>query len=625
MLLHILALILALATPQAKPSNAVIEGRVLKAGTTEPIPNVQVTLSGPPAAGAPPLAGNAANELDNRIQSLIATGTAAGVGQAAIDNAVANARTSAGAAAGQQTSIVTDSSGHFSFKDLSPGKYNLRATRDGFFGPPVNGSASTIATKTITIEAQNPVPPADLFMVQGGIISGRIRDPNGQPISGVTVAATHVTYTNGRAQWTSIATKPTDDRGEYRIFWVSPGEYAIGITPRALSAIPGPQDSWARTFYPGVTDPATATTLTVKDGMEISGTDFTIQTVASTAVFKITGKAQNPQAVPNPNTGVADRNINTFILSPREPGILDSLNPPSVQNALPVASRPNGEFEIRNVRMGSYDLIAYYLAPVTALPAPPVPAVPGAPAIVTPPVRRYNIDRVHVEVRNADVDGVSLSIQKGSEISGKIVNQGTSPIPLDRVRLSLHSLDTLPESFATIVGSIPVDADGSFSAKDIAAAKYSLQVTGLPETAYVVDIRQGGTSIFDGGMTVGEQAVTSIEVLVGSNTATLDGNVQSADRKPVANATVVLVPPVSHRSNSMMYRMAHTDENGNFSMKGIPPGEFTLFAWENVYPTAWMNADFLAKYQNRGRPIAASQGSHIDAQVDVIPDDTNRR
>ena len=39
-----LAAVLALAIPQAEPKPGTIEGRVLRVGTREPIPNVQVTL-----------------------------------------------------------------------------------------------------------------------------------------------------------------------------------------------------------------------------------------------------------------------------------------------------------------------------------------------------------------------------------------------------------------------------------------------------------------------------------------------------------------------------------------------------------------------------------------------------
>jgi hypothetical protein len=103
---------------------------------------------------------------------------------------------------------------------------------------------------------------------------------------------------------------------------------------------------------------------------------------------------------------------------------------------------------------------------------------------------------------------------------------------------------------------------------------------------------------------------------VNTNGGAIEGNVQTPEHKPAASSMVVLVPPAGDRQNAMKYKTAPTDEKGNFTMKGVPPGEYTLYAWESVPFTAWMNSDFLAKYQNRGRAVVVSQG---------IPDNINQR
>lgn len=611
----LLSALLALLAPQApSQTTATIEGRVLHAGSQEPIPNVQVTLI-KASTGGTTLSAEAMSAMDS-LQQLISTNP--GLSQATIDSLTTSRETALGLPPGtlgggsSSVSALTDVAGHFSFKDQAPGRYTVRGVSEGFFGPPMNGSPSTTVTKTVTIEANKAAPTIDLVMSKGGIISGRIRDPNGQPASGVTVGANRVTYSNGRPQWTVVSSKPTDDRGEYRVFWVGPGEYYVGITPRGVGTIPGPQDTWARTFYPGVSDPATATLLSIKDGAEVTAIDFTIQTIASAATFKISGTAINPFAAPNATTGALDRSVSNLVLSPREPGILDSINPPSLQNSIPVNARPNGEFEVRNVRPGSYDLIAY-----ASPPAPP-PPLPGTPAPARLP--RYYIDRKPVDVRNSDVGGIALEIKKGTEIRGQVVTQGTTSIPMDKLRINLHSRDTIPEAFATIIGAIVVDSSGAFATTDVPGAKLTLQLTGLPDTAYVADIRQAGTSVFDSGLTVGIDPVTQIEIVVNANGETIQGNVQNAEHKPAANATVVLVPPAIHRLNVMMYKTAQSDDTGHFSLKGIPPGEYTLYAWESVPPTAWMNEEFLAKFPNRGHAINATQGTRADIVLDLIPD-----
>ena len=608
-----LVAVVGLASGESAQGTAIIEGRVLRAGTREPIPNAQITLLKSPPGGTT-LTPETAAALDS-IQQLV-SGAPRGISRAYLDSLVSAREQALGLAPGtfaetSQTSVLTDVAGHFSFKDVAPGIYAIRASIDGYFGLPMNGAASPTVTRSVTVEAQKPALPTEIFMNKGGVITGRVRDPEGHPVSGINVAAMRLSYSNGRPQWTATVSRTTDDQGEFRIFWVSPGEYYVGVTP------PVTQGSWVRTFFPGVMDPTAASVLAVQDGAEIPGIDFSIQTNASTPTFKISGRAINPLAVSNPTTGVVDQNVNTFILSPRDPGMmLDAVNPPTVQNSLPPAARPNGEFEIRNVRPGSYDLFAY------AMPPAPVPA---AGAASEPPFRRYYIDRARVDIRNSDVDGITLQIRKRTEISGKVVLQGTSPVPLDKIRISLRSLDAMPDAFAIIAGNIPVDASGKFSAPDIASAQYAIQLSGLPETAYVADVRQGPISVFSTGFTAGNQLPIPLEIVVNANGGTIEGNVQSSDRKPAPGAMVVLVPPASDRRNAMKFKTAMTDDKGSFSMNGIAPGEYTLFAWESVLPTAWMNSDFLAKYENRGTRILTSQGTRLNVRLALIPSDASRR
>jgi len=605
--IFLLAAILTLEPLQATQETAV-EGRVVRAGSQDPIPNVQITLIRPIPGGVA-LNAETTAALDS-IQQLV-SGAPRGISRAYLDTLVANREQALGlppgtfAQATSQPAVLTDAAGLFSFRNQAPGTYAVRAALDGYFGPAINGVASTTITKSVTVEAAKPTAPTDIVMVKGGVIAGRIQDLKGEPISGIDVAATRLIYSNGRPQWTTVISKATDDHGVFRLFWVPPGEYYVGAVPREAIVTPG---SVGKTYYPGVTDPSAARTVVVKDASEISGIDFSLPPIVPTSTYRIRGIATNPLAVPNA-AGDLDRNANSFMLVLRDPGNPDigTPNPPTLQNSLPPQARLNGEFEIQNVRAGSYDLFIYYSLPATLQ------------------MRRYYIDRTRVEVRDKDVDGVSLQIQNGTEIRGKVVQQGAATLPMDKVKVSLRSQDTMPEAFATIVGAISVGADGSFSAPNIPSARYALQVTGLPETAYVADIRKGGTNVFNAGFTVDSQPTTTLEIIVNANGGTIEGSVQTPDRRPAENTTVVLVPTAADRQNAMKYKFTETDNKGSYSVKGVAPGEYTLFAWENVPLTAWMNADFLAKYQNRGRPVVVSQSSRINVQLDQIADDAKPR
>ncbi|HET9130718.1 MAG TPA: carboxypeptidase-like regulatory domain-containing protein, partial [Terriglobia bacterium] len=180
------------------------------------------------------------------------------------------------------------------------------------------------------------------------------------------------------------------------------------------------------------------------------------------------------------------------------------------------------------------------------------------------------------------------------------------------------SLDTTPAAFVNLVGTISVDASGKFTAANVPEARYTFQVSGLPATAYVSDIRYGGTSVMDNGF-VHDQSGNSVQIVVDPNGAILQGTVVGADGKPAANATVVLVPIQARRQNALLYKNGATNESGTFTLRGISPGPYTIFAWESVPPTAWQNAEFLSKFESRGQQITLSATSVANVQLNVIP------
>jgi hypothetical protein len=77
------------------------------------------------------------------------------------------------------------------------------------------------------------------------------------------------------------------------------------------------------------------------------------------------------------------------------------------------------------------------------------------------------------------------------------------------------------------------------------------------------------------------------------------------------------VPPPSQRGNSNLYKSVVSDSSGRFTLRGVAPGEYTMFAWETVLNNAWMNLEFLAAYEGRGQKTTVNPGpsTRVDAKV----------
>jgi hypothetical protein len=99
----------------------------------------------------------------------------------------------------------------------------------------------------------------------------------------------------------------------------------------------------------------------------------------------------------------------------------------------------------------------------------------------------------------------------------------------------------------------------------------------------------------------------ALEILLGSDGGQIHGTVVDGDAKAFAGARVALVPAGARRDRPDQYRTASSNEEGQFDLRGIPPGEYQLFAWENVEERAWLNADFMRRYLEMGVSITIEE------------------
>ena len=73
-----------------------------------------------------------------------------------------------------------------------------------------------------------------LAMSLTGAITGRIYDRNGEPLGKAQVLALRPVYKNGRRTLTIVQNVVSDDRGDFRLFWLAPGRYYVAAKPEAV-------------------------------------------------------------------------------------------------------------------------------------------------------------------------------------------------------------------------------------------------------------------------------------------------------------------------------------------------------------------------------------------------------
>ena len=676
LLLTAFAMMLAGLQPAPQGNSGTLSGRVTRPGGTEGIAGVQVTLQGPsPVLQSLGYTPNPALTPDMRAQidQLLSTAPP-GVTAETIANVAARMEAQllglpvpAGAAVpGAGTPIpqifaTTDGDGRFTFRSLAPGRYQVRAQRDGYFAPPPPGAAGapTIATTTATVAAGQESPEVAIHMIRGATVSGRVRDLNGQPVSNLQITAQQWSYREGRPALSQVNSKTTDDRGEFRLFWLPPGEYLIGINPPRPAAAPRPTDAYARTWFPNATDARVAPRVAVAEGAELAGIDIAIR---PNDVVSVSGRIASGLIGPNGQPSVPAPNL---WLMPRDPAAVIDTLAPNFQNVSP--NRNSGQFEIRGVPPGSYDLVA--TAPdSTGRPVPgrtPVDVsysnVENVQITIRPgvevkarilldgnPVAAAPIASAAVGTLPARQDIASIVVSPTgvttTSVTGVVTTTGVLPPPppppppppqsvqigtgvsASGMRVQLRSRESYAPPFDTAAAAnMTTDAAGAVVFPSVPEGLYTVQVSGVPANAYVADIREGGVSVYDNGLRITGQSPGLIEVLIATKGGTIEGSVASASQRPVEAATVVLVPAASRRQNPALYKMVRSIAQGTFRINGIPPGDYKLFAWESVPATAYMNAEFLSPFENLGVPVTITAGASQQFGLTVIPQDAGRR
>ena len=649
--------------PQLQPGT--IHGKVVREGTSEPIPDVQIFLNAPSAAPTEVFVTLSAT-LMNAVSGVVLQN-----GQAITVNG-APPQTPTGPTA------ITDSAGAFLIRDVPAGKHVLSASRDGYFGP----SRATIqsSVQETTTVTSGKTAEVTFVMIPGGTIAGRILTPTGDLAADVPVQALRMTYQEGTSILQPISTRSTDDRGDYRLFRLAPGQYYVvagqaaggpggggvrGTAPPPPPPPPGISQNTVRTFYPDVTDAGSAIAINVRGGDELGGINIRIQPASSTR--KISGQVMTtipvseavspiraPAAAPGANpirgggpaapAGGAPPLVAIAPAQGAYPNATLTLIPrskngpqdpaPGLSTSVVMADPDNGRFELRNVPRGTYEAFASMLDVTGYGPANP-PGVASGP---------LGYGRTTVEVGDRDPEGVRLTIHHGVDLNAKITIDGNTSPAAANVRVSLQADESaLKIPVYQQVGRYQpvVDAEGSFTIPAVPEAQYRFQVTFGPPSnnaqtstvsqapplgpnAYVADIRQGGSSVYDTGISVGDRPLGPIEVVVRTNGGGLDGIVAGANKLPAGAATVVLIPVPSRRDNPSLYKTATSDAMGRFSVRGIAPGEYTIFAWTDVPGAAYRNPEFMKKYEGRGASVMVMAGAKLSVSVDLISEDASR-
>jgi protocatechuate 3,4-dioxygenase beta subunit len=515
----------------------------------------------------------------------------------------------------QVFSTTTDDGGRFTFLNVVPGEYRLQASHPGPYIPTEYGQHKLGERGTpITIRPGQKITDLRLELAPTSSISGRILDSDGEPLGRIEVQALQSVYQDGHRVLSLVQTVMTNDLGEYRLRLLLPGQYYIrarvlnpqeaevnlvvrppgdplkfisrSVVPylsrRALENGVAEEYLEAAVYYPGVIDPALASRLELHVGENPRGFDFTTASGRLPA-RRIRGK------IINSVTGQPAEKASIVVVPRTEDSVL---------LATAVSAR-DGSFEVKGVAAGSYFVVAALY-----------PAGSIGSALLNSGIASA---RIPIEIGDRDLENLSVVVVPNFNIPVRLVFEGETSEPPEAVRGSVTLTRGPPFDFQ-FQERTKFTADG-VEIEGVGPGDYRISRSG---SGYIQSARLGPVDVLKDGLHLDHQPEDSLEVVIAATRASVEGRVTDG-AQAVSNAVVVLVPSLNLRQRSDRYYVAATDGNGQFQIQArIVPGDYKVFAWNDIEPGAWQDPEVLERYENQGQPVSVTSDSKLNIDVRLV-------
>jgi hypothetical protein len=534
---------------------------------------------------------------------------------------------------------LTDAAGRFELQGLDPGTYRVIFSANGFVRQDYGQRGWSDGTP-VQVNAGAAVENVTARMVPTGMAYGRVLNSAGQPVAAAIVQLMRTAYdATGKKKARPILSARTNDRGEYRFYYLTPGRYYVSAggadrtneyPPEALlSSVAGSLPSsnrvtdqrYSLSYYPGTPDLNAAVPIDIISGGAVS--DINIAVTAQ-GVYTVRGSVIDP-AGGGPAPSVSIR-LTTPDGEPGLPGV--TIRPQTNYKAA------DGSFELRNVPSGAYMLTVEMQNRSAAPPQPPRPAAQMSEAEQRAYIeaqRAASMAQAAQRLRasipitvDSDIDGLLVAPGVGSSFDGRIRVEGTAEgrtVKVERLMAEFRPVnaDGAPaRSGLNMPQSQQAKDDGTFRVTTVFSGQYWLRVRNLPTGFYVKSASFGELDALNRPialpLTDGE---LKLEIVISPNLAQVDGRA-TADGKPVSGGQVVLIPD-RNRERAELFRSVNADAAGRFAITDVEPGDYHVGVWPFLEPFGYFDPELIKQAQEKGKAIRVAESSRQQIDVEALP------
>ena len=397
--------------------------------------------------------------------------------------------------------------------------------------------------------------------------------------------------------------------------------------------------AYAPVYYPNTQSPSQSSTVTLGVGEERPGVDMQLRLVHTA---KVEGLVQGVDGVIPQGTQITLLPIDQGGMPP-VPGTSTNMS----------RAQQDGRFTFNDVAPGQYRVMARANIRAVdpnaqATAAAQAAGRGGAGGRGGPAGGRGGPGQItqvlwgsaDISVSGEDVSNVSVSLQPGMTLTGRVSFEGQAALPptdLTRVRINLAARGQQP---GLDLGGLPpaeVDASGTFKIKGVPPGRYSInanaqagQVPGVPQQPaggrggggggaagagagqwVLKSAMVNGRDALDHSLVVEpNQELSGITLTFVDRTQEVTGTIQDTMGKPTSDYTIILFAADKSfwQPQARRIQSARPGTDGKFAFRNIPAGDYRITAVTDVEPGEWYDPEFLGAILSASIPVLVNEG-----------------
>lgn len=556
-----------------------------------------------------------------------------------------------GGAMTNSRAILSDADGHFVFRGVPAGSYQMTARRSGYVESLYGALTADGDGKTITLTDGGKLGDVTFRLWKLGAIGGTVLDDAGDPIVGLRVRAFKRNLIAGRWKFGEYYSNQkygarTDDRGTYRIADVEPGDYIVSIPlttavapasavaelealradPSARAAYQAASESFSTGSFVNTRLPlgaGTSMSIAVGDALQtliapglapvtpVNGTWLMYQTqfypgassskaalpIAVKAAQEVNGidfgmKPVRAWRISGTVSGLpANKVVPLRLVQPDSETVLDE-----TEVAATLSSR-DGAFTFVGVPAGDYM--------IKVLRVPQLPSVTTEIGSTTRIEQAQGVSldptlwaSVPITVAGTDVSGVGVPLRTGVRTSGQLVFDGTRPKPTAAQLASIEiTIEAAGGEKPLFYRSDRVRLGGeTFQTPELVPGKYLIRSNG-PTGWVMKSAIAGNRDVTDTPLVVDGADIPAISItFTDRSLASISGAVRSGTG--LTDPFVCIFPAergawVDYGGSPRRLRRVQPNQAGTYRISGIPAGEYFVVAVADDRSPDWRDPKYL--------------------------------